>query len=80
MLGKPGVTRFGLAIAWLTFGLVDLVYAVIDAALGGQVAALNALLGPAIGAIPIGIVVQLATLVLLLSSSVSGYMARTPAN
>ncbi len=79
LLGKPGVQRYGLAIAWVTFGIVDLVYAIVDGALSGQVGALNALLGPGIALIPFNIVVQIVTLGLLLSKSVSAYMARTPA-
>ncbi len=77
VLGKPGVRRYGLAIAWVTFGVVDLVYAVVDGVLSGQVGALNTLLGPGIALIPFNIVVQLVTLGLLLSRSVSAYMART---
>lgn len=78
-LGKPGVRRYGLAIAWVTFGLVDLLYAVVDGSLSNQVGALNTLLGPGIALIPFNIVVQFVTLGLLLSGSVSAYMASTRA-
>ncbi len=75
-LRKPGVRRYGLAIAWVTFGVVDLVYAVVDGVLSGQVGGLNVLLGPGIALIPFNIVVQFVTLGLLLSRSVSIYMTR----
>ncbi len=66
-----------MAIAWITFGVVDLVYAVVDGTLSGQVGALNTLLGPGIALIPFNIVVQFVTLGLLLSKSVSAYMAKS---
>ncbi len=76
-LGKPGVRRYGLAIAWVTFGVVDLVYAVVDGALSGQVGALNTLLGPGIALIPFNIVVQLVAFGLLFSKPVSVYMTKS---
>lgn len=77
VLGKPGVRRYGLAIAWVTFGVVDLIYAVVDGVLSGQAGALNTLLGPGIALIPFNIVVQFVTLGLLLSRSVSAHMAKS---
>ncbi len=77
LLGKPGVRRYGLAIAWVTFGVVDLVYAVVDGVLSGQAGALNTLLGPGIALIPFNIVVQFVTLGILLSKSVSAYLAKS---
>ncbi len=76
LLGKPGPRRYGLAVAWVTFGLVDLIYAVLDGALTGQVGALNTLLGPGIALIPFNIVVQSLTLALLLTASASAYMSK----
>ncbi len=66
-----------MAIAWVTFGVVDLVYAVIDGVLSGQAGALNTLLGPGIALIPFNVVIQFVTLGLLLSKSVSAYMAKS---
>ncbi len=79
VLAKPGIRRYSLAVAWVTFGVVDLVYAVVDGVLSGQVGALNTLLGPGIALIPFNIVVQFITLGLLLSKPVSASMARTRA-
>ncbi len=77
VLGKPGVRRYALAMVWVTFGVVDIVYALIDGALGGQVGALSTLFGPGIVAIPFSVVVQFVTLGLLLSKPVSAYMAKS---
>jgi len=79
-LGKPGVRRYGLVIAWVAFGLTDLIYAIVDGALSGQLGAIGSLLGPGILAVPFNIVVQLVTLALLFSKSVSTYATKTLAN
>ncbi len=75
-LGRGRLRTYVLAMAWVTFGLVDLVYAVVDGALGGQLGALNTLLGLGILAVPFNIVVQLVTFGLLLNKSALQYMAR----
>lgn len=75
VLGRGRTRTYVLAIAWVTFGLVDLIYAVVDGALGGQLGALNSLLGVGIVAVPFNIVVQLATFGLLVTRSVSSYMS-----
>ena len=78
-LGSGRMRTYALVVSWVTFGLVDLVYAVIDGALGGQFGALSTLLGLGILAVPFNIVVQLVTFGLLLSPSVIRYMARNSA-
>ena len=75
-LGRGGVRTYVLTIAWVTFGLVDLIYAVVDGALGGQLGALSKVFGPGIVAIPLEIVIQAITFVLLLSPSVLRYATR----
>ncbi len=75
-LGRGRLRTYVLAVAWVTFGLVDLIYAVIDGALGGQLGALNNLLGLGILAVPFNIVVQLITFGLLLTKSALQYLAR----
>ncbi len=75
-LRRSGLRTYALTIAWVTFGLVDLVYAVIDGTLGGQTTALINLLGFGFVAVPFSIAVQLATFVLLLNKSVMNYMAK----
>ena len=75
-LGRGRMRTYALAMAWVTFGLVDLIYAVIDGALSGQLSALNTLLGVGIVGVPFNIVVQLATFGLLLNKSVLDYVAR----
>ncbi|MDV3293841.1 MAG: hypothetical protein LYZ70_06185 [Nitrososphaerales archaeon] len=75
LLGKPGTRRYGLAMAWVTFGVVDLVYALIDGVLSGQLGAISTLFGAGIVLVPINVVVQLVTLGLLLSKSASAYMS-----
>ncbi len=75
-LRRGRLRTYVLAIAWVTFGLVDLIYAVIDGALGGQLGALNTLLGVGIVAVPFNIAVQLITFGLLLNKPVMDYIAR----
>lgn len=75
-LGRGGRTTYVLTVAWVTFGLVDLVYAVVDGALSGQIGPLSSLLGPGILAIPFNIAIQFATFVLLLTSSVQRYIGQ----
>ncbi len=75
-LGRGGLRTYVLAVAWVTFGLVDLIYAVIDGSLGGQLGALSNLLGVGIVAIPFNIIVQLITFGLLLNKSVLDHMTR----
>ncbi len=75
-LGRGRLRTYVLAVAWVTFGLVDLIYAVIDGVLAGQLGALNTLLGFGILAVPFNIVVQLITFGLLLNKSALQYMAR----
>jgi len=75
-LGKGRMRAYGLAMAWVSFGLVDLLYAISDSTLSGQLGAINTLFGPGIVIVPVQVVVQVVTLALLLSRSVSGYMAR----
>jgi hypothetical protein len=75
-LGRGRMRTYVLAMVWVTFGLVDLIYAFVDGALGGQLPALNTLLGPGIVAVPFNVVVQLITFGLLLKQSVLDHMAR----
>ena len=75
-LRRSGLRTYALTMAWVTFGLVDLIYAVIDGTLAGQTTALINLLSFGFVAVPINIVVQLATFVLLLNKSVLNYMAK----
>jgi len=75
-LGRGRMRTYALGMAWVTFGLVDLFYAVIDGALSGLFGALNTVFGIGIVAIPFNIVVQLATFGLLLNKSVLNYMGR----
>ena len=75
-LRRSGLRTYALTMAWVTFGLVDLIYAVIDATLGGQTTAIINLLGVGFVAVPFNIAVQLATFVLLLDKSVVNYLAK----
>lgn len=75
-LRRSGLRTYALTVVWVTFGLVDLVYAVIDGTLGGETTALINLLSYGFVAVPFNIAVQLATLVLLLNRSVMKYVAK----
>jgi len=75
-LGRGRLRTYALAMAWVTFGLVDLVYAVVDGALSGQFSAISGLLGAGIVAIPINIIIQIVIFGLLLNRSVIDHMSR----
>jgi hypothetical protein len=75
-LGRGRVRAYVLAMVWVTFGLVDLIYAVVDGALSGQFGVLSTLFGLGIVSIPFNVIVQVVTFGLLLTPSVSRYMAR----
>ncbi len=75
-LGRGRLRTYALAMAWVIFGLVDLIYALVDGALAGQLGAIQNLLGFGILAVPFNIVVQLITFGLFLNKSVLDYMAR----
>jgi len=78
VLGRGRLRTYALVLAWVTFGLVDLIYAVVDGALAGLLPALSNLLGVGIVAVPFNIAAQLVTFVLLLNKPVLDYMARPP--
>jgi len=75
-LGRGRLRTYALVMAWVTFGLVDLVYAVVDGALSGQSSAISSLLGAGIVAIPINIIIQIVIFGLLLNRSVIDHMSR----
>jgi len=75
-LGRGRSRAYALTMAWVTFGLVDLIYAVADGALSGLLPALSSLFGAGIVLIPFNIVVQIATFILLLNKPVTQYMGR----
>ncbi len=78
-LGRGGVRTYALAVAWSLLGFFDLVYAVSIETQSGIYSGVSNFLGVGIVVLPIAMVIQFVVFMLLMSPSVSRYMARKSA-
>lgn len=76
-LGRGGIRTYGLAVGWAIAGILDILYAIAIAGQApGLLTSVSNYLGVGLVVLPIALIIQFVVLALLLTPSVSRYMAR----
>jgi hypothetical protein len=74
-LGKGGVRTYGMAVAWSVFGVLDGLLGLGVAINSGLMPTISGILGPALIILPVGLVIGVVVFFLLMTKSVSQYLA-----